>query len=196
MGWRTILGLPIAGAIAMGLFLLMAGLIKTDEILDEPEVREVPEILITFEAPTPEPVKPTPPDVIDQPDPPDDIKREPRSIDPIKTDPLTPPKPGEGDDPVNIAVDNLEPTAIVQVAPTGFENCLSGDVGSQNRVRVQFDVSPEGLVANPEVVASTDRCFERAALRAVQQWRYRPVTRNGEAVWFYGYQTTIIFEEG
>jgi protein TonB len=55
-------------------------------------------------------------------------------------------------------------------------------------------VSPKGETVNVEAVASSDKCFERSAVRAVESWRYRPKVVNGEAQWVYGQQTSVVFE--
>jgi TonB family protein len=50
-------------------------------------------------------------------------------------------------------------------------------------VDIDFTISPEGI---PRELAVRDakprRVFDRAALNAVQQWRFQPIVRNGEAV--------------
>jgi TonB family protein len=43
-------------------------------------------------------------------------------------------------------------------------------------VRVQFSVMPDGSVAAVDVVSSSSPRLNQAALAAVAQWRFQPVT--------------------
>ncbi len=60
-------------------------------------------------------------------------------------------------------------------------------------VVVEFDVSPEGTVINPRVVDSTNSCFNRAAVRAVERWRYQPRIVDEVAQPRFGVRTAIDF---
>ena len=47
---------------------------------------------------------------------------------------------------------------------------------------VRVTISPEGRVESAEIVAPTDRRYDRELLNAARGWLYQPATRNGEAV--------------
>jgi TonB family protein len=41
---------------------------------------------------------------------------------------------------------------------------------------VEFDVTAEGSVINPRVIASENSCLDRSALNTIQKWKYTPKT--------------------
>lgn len=63
-------------------------------------------------------------------------------------------------------------------------------------VTVRFDVSPDGVTENIAVIDSTNPCFERAAVKSIEKWRYNPELNDGNAVARKGVETTITFEAG
>jgi len=60
-------------------------------------------------------------------------------------------------------------------------------------VVVEFDVTPDGSVINPRVINSTNSCFNRAAMRAAERWRYQPRVVDGVAQARLGVRTTFDF---
>lgn len=53
----------------------------------------------------------------------------------------------------------------------------------EGQVTVRYNVTPEGEVADVEVVEATPAgVFERAVLRALEQWRYAPAGETTEGV--------------
>lgn len=60
-------------------------------------------------------------------------------------------------------------------------------------VVVEFDVTPEGSVINVRVIDSSNSCFNRAAMRAVERWRYAPRVVDGSAQPRFGVRTAIDF---
>ena len=55
--------------------------------------------------------------------------------------------------------------------------------GIEGWVELAFTVTPNGTVDDIEVRnASPANVFDDAAVRAVRQWRFEPVVRNGERV--------------
>lgn len=60
-------------------------------------------------------------------------------------------------------------------------------------VVVEFDVTPEGSVINARVVNSSNACFNRAAMRAVERWRYQPRVVDNVAQPRFGVRTAIDF---
>ncbi len=53
------------------------------------------------------------------------------------------------------------------------------DAGALETVSVIFDVNAAGRPTNPRVTASSDDCFEDAAVAAVTKWRFNPRTVDG-----------------
>ena len=67
--------------------------------------------------------------------------------------------------------------------------------GVEGWVLVEFTISKSGFVLAPKVVrAQPPSLFDRAALRAVRQWRYKPQVINGKAQERRGVRTLIQFE--
>lgn len=53
----------------------------------------------------------------------------------------------------------------------------------QGWVELEFTVDADGSISNVSVVASRpSRVFDRAAIRAMQEWRFDPRLENGEPV--------------
>ena len=58
--------------------------------------------------------------------------------------------------------------------------------GVEGWVEVEFTISKTGTVKDPKVVAAEpSRIFNRAALRAIRKWKYKPELVDGEAVPVY-----------
>jgi len=51
--------------------------------------------------------------------------------------------------------------------------------GMEGWVDVRFDVTTDGRVVNVEVTASSDRIFEKAAIKAAERFRFRAAVVNG-----------------
>lgn len=85
---------------------------------------------------------------------------------------------------------NAMPIAQIQpVYPTRAQ-----ERGIEGYVIVQFDVNETGSVINPDVLVSVpEGVFDRAALRAIERWRYQPKVENGKAMKMYGLQTKFNF---
>jgi TonB family protein len=71
----------------------------------------------------------------------------------------------------------VEPRPIHRVAPK-----LTSELREHLPaiVRLAFLVDEEGEVGGQQVIQSTDPRFERAALEAIEQWRFEPGTRDGQ----------------
>ncbi|MCL7421555.1 MAG: energy transducer TonB [Methylobacter sp.] len=55
--------------------------------------------------------------------------------------------------------------------------------GIEGWVEIDITVSPAGTVSDARVVdASPEGIFDRAALEAIRQWRFKPAFRDGRAV--------------
>ena len=67
----------------------------------------------------------------------------------------------------------------------------------EGQVTVRYDVSVEGTVMNARVVeAEPDGVFDRAALEAVAQWRFRPPAVDGRNVVLRDRVSTLEFRLG
>jgi len=195
MSWRLILGLPLAGAVVMFLFLLMSDMISIDDFVPGTP-NTSPEITLPEVPGEPEPTRPErlQPDELPKPPQPDtEVEIT------IDSPAVGNEGPGSFDgettlDPGGLPDLDRNAQPLVRTNPTGFERCFDGGTDGSQRVRLRFDVAPDGRTANVEVVSSTDRCFERSAKRAVENWRYSPKMQSGEAVWRYNVETTIVFE--
>ncbi|MEO1040667.1 MAG: energy transducer TonB [Pseudomonadota bacterium] len=194
--FRGVIGVPLAGVIVVGLFLVMYGLIIPDRLPDA-EAGEPVNINITRQLEDSElrnerrferPKLDTPPP------PPPAIERQ--NFEP-SVDGVNAAAPDFGTD-VNIGSGfnpDRDAQPLVRVNPTGFERCIDANTGTES-VALEFDVDPAGNVVNVEVIDSSDRCFNRYAVRAAERWKYQPKIVDGEAVPRRGVRTTIRFEIG
>ncbi len=67
--------------------------------------------------------------------------------------------------------------------------------GIEGWVDVEFTITPTGAVANPVVVAShPSSIFNRAALRAIKKFKYRPKIEDGVGVSQHGMRTRMTFD--
>src|SRR5210317_311413 len=90
---------------------------------------------------------------------------------------------------MNIAEGDYLP--IVRVAPVYPARALSR--GLEGFVDLSFTVTTAGTVENPIVLQSTSSLFERAAIRAVLKFKYKPRVVDGVPVSVPGVKTRISF---
>lgn len=186
--FRWIIGLPMAALVTGALFFMMAELIKDRGEPLPPEKPQLDLVITAKQTDTPvDERRPTPPPIPDtMPEPDYDFKRREGLPDgitvgpgPIKVDP-TPPDPGTIQGPT------------IRIAPNYPEGCRSRS--ATGVVLVQFDVTPEGDVVNPQIIETPDRCFNRTVIKAVSGWKYPPANANGRAVMRYGVVETFNFQ--
>jgi protein TonB len=91
---------------------------------------------------------------------------------------------------MNIAEGDYLP--IVRVAPVYPARALSR--GIEGYVDMSFTVTTTGTVKDPIVVFSTSSLFERAAIRAVLKFKYKPRVVDGQPVEVPGVKTRITFK--
>lgn len=91
---------------------------------------------------------------------------------------------------MNIAEGDYLP--IVRVAPVYPARALSR--GLEGFVDLSFTVTTAGTVKDPIVLQSTSSLFERAALRAVLKFKYKPRVVDGVPVEVPGVKTRISFQ--
>ncbi len=84
---------------------------------------------------------------------------------------------------------------MVRVPPQYPEKALQR--GIEGRVLIEFTISKSGAVKNPKVIAyEPSKIFNKAALKAVSQWKYNPKILNGKAVEQKGIRIAIPFRLG
>jgi protein TonB len=91
---------------------------------------------------------------------------------------------------MNIAEGDYLP--IVRVAPVYPARALSR--GLEGYVDMSFTVTPTGTVEDPVVMFSTSSLFERAAIRAVLKFKYKPRVVDGVPVRVPNVKTRITFK--
>lgn len=159
---------PVAALVTLGLFIMMAAMIRGPEI-DWPKPKPYEDVVVTYKPPPMEPLetptKPTlptlPPTVIDPPtrdDAPEGVPFEP------PTGPTGDTIPGGGD----LAIS----PPLIKHPPQYPQSCATK--GAEGVVIVQFDVTPEGDVINPLILETADRCFNRTVISTISKWKYPP----------------------
>lgn len=91
---------------------------------------------------------------------------------------------------MNIAEGDYLP--IVRVAPVYPARALSR--GLEGFVDLSFTVTTAGTVKDPVIIQSTSSLFERAAIRAVLKFKYKPRVVDGVPVEVPGVKTRISFQ--
>jgi TonB family protein len=92
------------------------------------------------------------------------------------------------------AAQSAEPTLVHSVPPQYPARALQR--GRSGDVTLRFTIDVNGATKDIEVVESSSSVFEDAAVKALSQWRYAPLTENGKAVERRGVQTIIRFGQG
>lgn len=80
---------------------------------------------------------------------------------------------------------------IVRVAPQ--YPARAAERGLEGYVIVVFTVTPNGSTTNVRIVESSDKVFERNAIRAAERFKYKPKVVDGEPVSVDGVRTEITF---
>jgi protein TonB len=192
---RLVIGVPVAAAVVLFLFLVMWSQIRPGE-LPASEEREPVNISITnqiedseiqnqrrFERPKLDAPPPPPPAIQRQ-----NFQPQVEGVRAAAPDFGADVDIGSGFNP------DRDAQPLVRVAPQGFERCIE-DEGTEI-VSLEFDVDPQGSVVNVRVIDSTDRCYNRYAVRAAERWKYQPKIVKGEAQPRFGVRTQIKFEVG
>jgi TonB family protein len=68
---------------------------------------------------------------------------------------------------------------LVEKVDAVYPPACEAAAGAVESVELAFTITPEGAVVSERVVASTNPCFERAALNALKRWRFSPRTIDG-----------------
>lgn len=85
-----------------------------------------------------------------------------------------------------------EARLVRSIGPDYPDRCSRG-AGALETVSVIFDVTAAGRTANARVTASTNDCFESAAISTIGKWRFDPRTVNGAARPQTGVEATLNF---
>ena len=132
---------------------------------------------------------------------------------PPETPPETPPQDMDNMDP-NAPTINIAPPAVAtgtDIGGPGGMNIAEGDYlpivrvapvyparalsrGLEGYVDMSFTVTQAGTVRDPVVLFSTSSLFDRAALRAVLKFKYKPRVVDGVPVDVPGVKTRISFQ--
>lgn len=191
---RLLGGIPTAAIVTIALFMLLATVItqQQDVQLDDDvtvEINVTRQIEDTTDRRRQDMQRP----VLDQPPPP------PPTVSDPDFRPSMNVQMGAMPDLSNVDVDigtgfnpDRDAQPLVRIPPQYPQRCM-GRASSVETVVLEFDVTPEGSVVNPEVLESTNSCLNRAALRAVQRWRYNPKIVDDVAQPRFGVRTAIDF---
>ncbi|BFM05222.1 energy transducer TonB [Halioxenophilus aromaticivorans] len=174
------LSLPLAGALTMALFIGMYLLIAREyELPDEKPPIKIAEIVLPKPAPIettiepPRKIKTSPPPTVDRQVTPQSL---PQGTGMNLTKPTVTPPNNE-----TITFNNSMLVKQVMVPPVYPRRALAA--GTQGYVDVQFVVTAIGTTKNIRVVAADpENVFERSAIKAVEGWRYRPMSEDGQPV--------------
>ena len=190
---RLFVGVPAAMLVTGGLFLFMAAMIQGPTRLNEAE--DARNISVTaqlddsdltnanreIKRPTIDSPPPPPPAVNDPSNRPalDGVRAQIPDINPNLNI-------GSGFNP------DRDAQPLVRIPPQYPERCQSRS-SDRETVLLEFDVTPEGQTTNIRVVDSSSSCFNRAAARSVERWKYQPKIVDNEAQWRRGVQTQVTF---
>lgn len=193
---RTPLVLPIAGAVTVGLFLMMRQMIDVPFVAPD-EVAEMPPVEIRFEIVDVEPVRTRPPEFVEVVTPPplpvpdtsrSDAPDHPGS-DVIYT--LPPVQPTEISATEGLVSPDRSPVPIVRIEPV--YPAREASRGNSGSCTVIFDITPQGSTTNIRSLACDSRAFEQATMNAVSRWRYNPQVQDGQPILFRGATTRLDF---
>ncbi len=186
---RAVLALFVGTAVALALFLTVAAMVHRDGGVPEvPEgLREVSFVRLSPEPPPPPPeaLPPPPPPPPVEPPPPPDLPQVTAELGGLAVALPTPHlHPDLGGGPDLSALKMGETREVVAVAtPRPAYPLRAQRLGLSGRVVVEFTVTEEGRVRDPRIVsAEPPGVFDRAVLRGVRRWRFKPRVEQGRPV--------------
>jgi protein TonB len=200
---RIIISILIGGAVAFGLFFMMAKIIENS---DRPadDVPELPVIDVVMQEPDDETQTRT-----RVPPPPPPPPQQPPKVQPTEPDAAEPDSdgfslnvPSVDTGGVNVNLGGVgalrqdgEATPIVRIDPK-YPPQAARD-GKEGWVRLSFTINEQGGVEDIEVVdAEPRRIFDREARRALAKWKYKPKIEGGKAVKQFGQTVQLDFKLG
>jgi protein TonB len=198
---RFIIPLVLAGFVTFGLFYLMQSLIGVEGQLDDSEKIKVVDFVRVKRSEEVKKKEREPPkkeEIDDTPPPPDFAMDQNQNMDGsglgigAAVDTSMGLDTGGG---FSMASADGDAVPMVRVPPQYPERALQR--GIEGRVLIEFTISRSGSVKNPKVVAyEPSTIFNKAAIKAVKQWKYNPKIVNGKAVEQPGVQIAIPFRLG
>ena len=187
--------IPIAAIITVFLFLVMQALVSSNEFdLGE----ETASINISFlrqlqdtETQTAK-KKPNRPEQEQEPDPPEmEIPETPRPE--MSSESVATPDFGGPQFGAFSASTDADVLPIVKVPPQYPRRATQR--GIEGWVLVEYTITETGAVVDPRVIdAEPPGIFNRAALRTIVKWKYKPRIVGGKAVPRFNHQHSIVFE--
>jgi len=191
---RFLVGIPVAVVVTVALFLIMGALIQGPIKLEEDKESlnlnitaqlqdtDISQANKEFKRPTLDTPPPPPPATVDPSNRPslDGVQAEIPTIDANVNI-------GTGFNP------DRDAQPLVRIPPQFPDRCQSR-ASSRETVFLEYDVTPDGTTTNIRVVDSTNSCFNRAASRSVERWKFQPKIVDNKAEWRRGVQTSIAFE--
>lgn len=197
---RFLGGAPVAALVTVALFVIMYNLIIPDavEIEDGGDALrisindEVAEVEARRRDTTIDDV-----DQIDPPPPPPQIERQAaeqptEGLDTIVGQIPEFDTPQLASDSVSFSVSDRDAQPLVRIEPQYPPR--AAERGVEGSCSVRFDVTPDGTPTNISILTCDSSLFERAAIRAVERWRYNPKVENGVPVARRGVETQFNFE--
>lgn len=184
--------MPAACGVTLGLLYLMHLLIYVEEVLIEEDAPKVVPVVMEFEEIAT--IPPSPPKKVDDPLPQPPTLVEVEKVTPeIKSTGIIPTFTREwGGGPKIGLVGGGQLLPYLRVQPRYPSRALAR--GQEGFVDVMFDVSEYGATGNAQVLYSEPSgVFDRATLRAVSQWKYKPNYVDGVPVRTSGLKERIRF---
>jgi len=198
---RFVIAFVLASGVTFALFYLMQSLIGVEGELDTSEKVKVVDFVRVQRSEEVQEKERKVPDrkkIDDEPPPPDmDIDTNPdMGGDGISIGAAVEGSMGLGDSGgFTMASADGDAVPMVRVPPQYPEKALQR--GIEGRVLVEFTISKGGTVKDAKVVAAEpSSIFNKAALKAVSQWKYNPKIENGKAVEQRGIRIAIPFRLG
>ncbi len=198
---RFPIALFLAGFVTFGLFYLMQSLIGVEGKLDDSEKVKVVDFVRVKRSEEVKKKEREPPkkeQIDDTPPPPDFAMDQSTSLDgggigiAAAVDASMNLDTGGG---FSMASADGDAVPMVRVPPQYPERALQR--GIEGRVLVEFTISKSGSVKDAKVIAAEpSSIFNKAALKAVSQWKYNPKIVNGKAVEQPGVRIAIPFKLG
>ena len=201
IGARLAGGVPLAAFVTFMLFMLMRGLIWSDEVIFE-ERREPLNLEITRNTEETEVIardsRPKKPDEVKTPPPPPRIEaakaERPREGLASVLGRLPDLQPDEVDQSdIQFVVSDRDIQPLVRMEPIYPRR--AAERGVEGSCLMTMDVAPDGTVIASSIHAEcTSSLFASAAKRAVERWKYQPKIQGGQAVIRYGVETELLFQ--
>lgn len=198
---RFIIPFALAAFVTFGLFWLMQSLIGVEGELDKSERTKVVDFVRVKRSEEVKKKEREPPkkeEIDDTPPPPDFQMDQSTSMDSggigisAGVDTSMSLDTGGG---FSMASADGDAVPMVRVPPQYPERALQR--GIEGRVLIEFTISKSGSVKDAKVVAyEPSKIFNKAALKAVKQWKYNPKIVNGKPVEQPGVRIAIPFKLG